>query len=189
MMRISKRKTNYAFIDSQNLHVSIKNLGWKLDFYKLHKYLQSYYKVGKAFIFIGQVSGQDDLYNHLKKVGYSVIFKPTVSYTKDKEERTKGNVDAELVLHCMLEYNNFDKAIIISGDGDFHCLVDYLRKKNKLYKVGIPNRFNYSVLLRDFRSYHFYISGLRAKLEYRNFQNYRRKKVLAPARPAFTGKK
>jgi uncharacterized LabA/DUF88 family protein len=38
--------------------------------------------------------------------------------------RVKGNVDAELVLHTMIEYDNYSKAIIISGDGDFFCLVN-----------------------------------------------------------------
>ena len=56
-----------------------------------------------------------------------MIFKPTLS-SVDKEGGgyTKGNVDAELVLHAMVEYPNYDKAIVVSGDGDFHCLVDDL---------------------------------------------------------------
>lgn len=76
----------------------------------------------------------------------------------------KGNCDAELVLHCMIEYENFEKAIIISGDGDFYCLIDYLDQRGKLFKVGIPHRKIYSFLLRKFRQYFFFISDLGQKL-------------------------
>lgn len=179
MPRHKRKKSYYAFIDSQNLHLSIKNLGWKLDFYKLFHYLRAKYKINKAFIFIGHVAGEDELYAHLKKVGFVVVFKPTLSYMEDKVERTKGNVDADLVLHCMIEYKNFDKAIIISGDGDFYGLAEYLHKQQKLLKIGIPNRMYYSALLREFFSYHFYISGLRNQLEYISQKQYRKKKVLA----------
>ncbi|PWB39094.1 MAG: hypothetical protein C3F02_00540 [Parcubacteria group bacterium] len=181
MPRNSRRKVVYAFIDSQNLHLSIKNLGWKLDFYKLQRYLHDEYKVSKAFIFIGQMSGQDELYAHLQNIGYTVVFKPTVSYTQGTVEKTKGNVDAELVLHCMIEYNNYDKAIIISGDGDFYSLAKYLKRKNKLLKIGIPNRINYSILLRDFANQHFYISGMRSKLEYHSRLKHKRGKIFLPS--------
>jgi len=49
--------------------------------------------------------------------------------------KVKGNVDAELVLHTMIEYLNYDRALLVTGDGDFFCLVDYLIKKNKLLKL------------------------------------------------------
>ncbi|MBI4999221.1 hypothetical protein HZB97_00435 [Candidatus Gottesmanbacteria bacterium] len=44
----------------------------------------------------------------------------------------------------MIEFPNYNKAIIISGDGDFHCLIEYLKKKKKLARVLIPNRQKYS---------------------------------------------
>jgi len=64
--------------------------------------------------------------------------------------KAKGNVDAELVLHTMIEYPNYDKALIVSGDGDFYCLVDYLKGKDKLLKLMIPNMKRYSSLFRKF---------------------------------------
>lgn len=80
----------------------------------------------------------------------------------------KGNCDAELVLHTMIEFENFEKALIISGDGDFHCLIEYLEMKEKLLKVGIPNKRKYSSLLKKFRkTYFFYVSDLRQKLNYK----------------------
>jgi uncharacterized LabA/DUF88 family protein len=75
-----------------------------------------------------------------------------------KDGVIKGNCDAELVLHAMIEYPNFDKAVIISGDGDFHCLVEHLLKEEKLLKVLIPRKDKYSALLRKFREHLFFIN-------------------------------
>ena len=80
----------------------------------------------KAFLFIGYKPGNEALYTQMQQMGYVVILKPTLELA---DGTVKGNVDAELVLHTMIEYKNFDKAIIVSGDGDFHCLVEYLVQK------------------------------------------------------------
>ena len=53
---------NYAFIDSQNLNLAIRAQGWKLDFARFRVYLRDKYKVEKAFLFIGYVSGNERLY-------------------------------------------------------------------------------------------------------------------------------
>ena len=60
----------------------------------------------------------------------------------------KGNVDAELVLQAMIEINNYDQAIVVTGDGDFCCLVRYLFAKDKLKCLIIPNQLKYSALFR-----------------------------------------
>jgi len=161
---MEKAQNNYAFIDSQNLNLAIKDCGWELDFARFYIYLKDKYKVTKAFLFIGYVAGNEALYTFLQKAGYIVIFKPTLEYVKKGVRHTKGNVDAELVLHAMVEYPNYDKAIIVSGDGDFHCLIEYLKKQGKLLHVLIPNSKKYSALLRKFRKYFIYIDKLEKKL-------------------------
>ncbi len=162
---MEKELTNYAFIDSQNLNLGIRSQGWILDFGRFKKYLEDKYKVKKTFLFIGYVAGNESLYTYLQRAGYIVIFKPTLKYKKDGEMHAKGNVDAELVLHSMIEYPDYDKAIIVSGDGDFHCLIEYLEKKEKLGRVIIPNRKAYSQLLWKFKKYMDYMNNLRDKLE------------------------
>jgi len=161
---MKQTKPIYAFIDSQNLNLSIRSQGWKLDFKRFRIYLKDKYKVEKAFLFIGYVDTNQLLYVYLQKSGYIVIFKPTLEIKTRGKTVTKGNVDADLVLHTMIEYPNYSKAIIISGDGDFHCLIEYLRNKNKLAHVVIPNPQKYSALLRKFRKYFVYISNLKNKL-------------------------
>ena len=162
--QLNDKENNYAFIDSQNLNLGIKGCGWDLDFAKFYVYLKDKYKVEKAFLFIGYVPVNEALYTFLRKAGYIIIFKPTLECKNNGEARTKGNVDAELVLHTMIEYPNYDKAIIVSGDGDFHCLIEYLAKQSKFLYVFIPNRKKYSALLRKFRRYFVYLDKLDKKL-------------------------
>ncbi len=101
---------NQAFIDSQNLNLSIRNQGWNLDFNKFRKYLKDKYQTEKAFILIDYVSQNETLYANLENYGYDIIFKPTLSLPNGK---VKGNIDAELVLHAMIEYQNYNKALIV----------------------------------------------------------------------------
>ncbi len=152
----------YAFIDSQNLNLSIRDQGWKLDFAKFRRYLSDKFKAKKAFLFLGYVSSNQKLYQYLKEAGYSIIFRPTINFRNNK---IKGNIDAELVLHSMIQYENYSKAIIISNDGDFYCLIKHLRNKNKLHKVIISNKNNFSSLLKKFRKHMFYMNDLKQKLE------------------------
>lgn len=121
-----------------------------MDFARFRIFLKDKYKASKAFLFIGYIKENGDLYSYLKRSGYVLIFKPILEVKKGKKVQVKGNVDAELVLHAMIEYPRYNKAIIVSGDGDFHCLIEYLLKKSKLLKVVIPNKYKYSALLRRF---------------------------------------
>jgi uncharacterized LabA/DUF88 family protein len=160
-------ENNYAFIDSQNVNLSIRSLGWILDFEKLRIFLKEKYGVQKAFLFLGFLKENQKMYSKLKSYGYELIFKPVI---QNHPNGLKGNVDAELVLHSMIEYSNYNKAIIISGDGDFYCLAEYLIKNDKLKKVLIPNETSYSSLLKsintaDIKSLSF-LNHSKKKLEY-----------------------
>ena len=155
---------NYAFIDSQNLNLAIRSQGWILNFKRFRKYLEDKYKVTKAFLFIGYVATNQNLYISLQEDGYILVFKPTLYLPNGK---VKGNVDAELVLHAMIEYPNYEKVVIVTGDGDFYCLIEYLDKQNKLLQVVIPNKESYSSLLRKYMSKIDFMNSLKNKLEYK----------------------
>lgn len=158
---------NYAFIDSQNLNLSIKQQGWKLDFKRFRIYLQQKYNVTKAFLFIGYIADNQKLYNNLQSNGYILIFKPTLKISTGE---VKGNVDSELVLYSIIEIPNYNKAIIVAGDGDYACLVEYLLKQNKLEKLMIPDANKYSFLLTKFLKHAVFMNNLRNKLEYKKRQ-------------------
>ena len=84
---------------------------------------------------------------------------------KDGKKTFKGNVDAELVLHAMTELKNYDKAVIVSGDGDFYCLIEYLDNEKKLGKIIVPN-FVYSSLLKKYASKILMLGSVKNKLQY-----------------------
>ncbi len=134
-----------------------------MDFGKFRIYLKDKYDIVKAFIFIGYVPQNQDLYTNLQKDGYILIFKPTL---KLPDGRAKGNVDAELVLHSMIEWDNYDKALIVTGDGDFYCLVEYLIKTGNLLKLMIPNKEKFSSLFRKMMPHIIFMNNLRNRLEY-----------------------
>ena len=164
-------RNNYAFIDSQNVNLAIRSLGWKLDFSRFRIYLKEHYGVTKAFLFIGYIEGNNDLYISLQDAGFICIFKPTLEY---KDGTTKGNCDAELVLQSMIEYPNYDKAIVVTGDGDFYCLVQHLLLKEKLCAILVPNRFKFSALLKfkEFRHHLRFMNDLENKLSYKKKRPY-----------------
>jgi len=167
--KISKKYSRvYAFIDSQNLNLGIKDQGWRLDFVRFYTYLKEKYQTKKAFLFIGYIPQYRKLYNRLRSAGYFLVFKP-ILIIKNKKKleaniKIKGNVDAELVLHTMIEYPNYNEAIIVTGDGDFHCLVEYLLRKKKLGRLIVPNQKKYSKLFLKFRKYIDFMNNLRPKL-------------------------
>ena len=168
-----KRPVTYAFIDSQNLNLGVRSLGWKLDFKKFRLYLKNKYGVEKAYLFIGMIPGNEDLYSYLSDVGYNLVFKQTVQCKQGNKTTYKGNVDAELVLYAAAKvYAQYDRAMIVSGDGDFKCLAEYLLEKSKLHKIICPTH-HYSSLLREYADYIDTVARAKKSIEYKNDQHRR----------------
>lgn len=180
MRRRRREQRVYAFIDSQNLNVSTQRLGWKMDWKKFRQFLADKYGVTQALMFIGYIPEQEKMYEQLHNTGYSVVLKPTFDMTKPRPEEkesdkkneggeekklVKGNIDADLVLWAMKEMNNYDKAVIVSGDGDFYSLVEYLAENNKLQKLLTPSG-HYSNLFNRFDEYIVRLDHFRKELAY-----------------------
>src|SRR3989339_83995 len=159
------KENNFAFIDGQNLNLGIQNLGWKLNFYRFRKYLTEKYSVTTAYYFIGYMPGNQPLYSELQKAGYVLIFKPTIP---DGDGNIKGNIDADLVLQAMIDFSNYDKAIIASSDGDFYSLVKHLYKNKKLRFVMSPYVKTCSSLLKiEAKERIVFMDNLKNKLEHK----------------------
>ncbi|MBU1099142.1 MAG: NYN domain-containing protein [Bacteroidetes bacterium] len=155
---------NYAFIDGQNLNLGIKSLGWKIDLKKFRKYLAEKYGIKKAYYFIGYLPEMSDLYTSLQDYGYVLIFKPTL---RTNSGLVKGNCDAELVLQAMIDIQKYEKAILVTGDGDFSCLAKYLLQQNKLERILSPSQKNCShLLIKAAKGNIGHMADLRTKLEY-----------------------
>ena len=133
-----KENNNHAFIDGANLHRGIKSLDWKLDYKRFRIWLKEKYGVDKAYIFIGLIPKNKDLYTYLQECGFTLIFKEVVY---DVDGKAKGNCDADLVLKVVQDvYENiFNKALIVSSDGDYSGLVKFLISKSKLEGILSPS--------------------------------------------------
>jgi uncharacterized LabA/DUF88 family protein len=155
----------YAFIDGQNLHLGVRSLGWELDYRKFRLYLKNKFGVSQAYMFIGFLPENQSLYTRLQKAGFILVYKTAITYSRKNKTIIKGNVDAELVLHsAAIEYPNYDKAVIITNDGDFLCLVQYLVENGKLLKIIAPNT-KYSTLFRPYRNQILTLDLFRGSLE------------------------
>ena len=155
-------KPNYAFIDNQNLNMGTRSEGWRVDWFKFRQLLGSHFGVTQAYMFIGYLEEYRMMYEQLSGYGFEVIFKPTVE-VKDKDQTVKGNVDVELVLQVMLDYDNYHQAVVVSGDGDFYSLVKYLVATDKLRALLVPSR-KYSNLLREFEGLTIHMNQLREEM-------------------------
>ena len=128
--KLSKKEKNLAFIDGQNLHLGILEDGWKIDHYKFRIYLKDKYHVTEAYYILGYINEEEqDLYNNLQKAGFIIIFK---KHNPNLITQKKGNVDSDIVFEIMknlIDNKSFDKIVLVSGDGDYKKLVDYLIKK------------------------------------------------------------
>ena len=113
-------------------------------------------------MFLGYIPTNDSLYELLQKAGFILKFKPVIP---DEIGKPKGNVDADLVLQAMIDIDNYDKAIIISSDGDFYSLIRHLYANNKLKMVMSPYIKTCSTLLKkEAREKIIYMDNLQNKI-------------------------
>ena len=161
---------NIAFIDGQNLHLGTKSGGWAVDHKKFRTYLAEKYGVGEAYYFLGFISEQhQELYDSLQKAGFILSFREHSAALRGNK---KGNVDCDIVFSIMkkmVEGDPFEKAFIISGDGDYKKLVDFLLKKGRFGKMLFPNSEFASSLYKSLGGEYFdYLAApdIRAKIAY-----------------------
>ncbi|KPJ54845.1 hypothetical protein AMJ47_03300 [Parcubacteria bacterium DG_72] len=163
-----KESNNFAYIDGANLNKAIKELGWSLDYKRFRVWLSEKYGIKKAYIFIGMISKYKNLYKYLQESGFTLIFKEVIY---DGTGRPKGNCDADFVLQvvCDIYENNFEKAVIITSDGDYASLVNFLIEKNKLSVIlspSIPKKC--SILLKRTGAKISYINDQKSILKIQN---------------------
>lgn len=147
---------NLAFIDGQNLHLGTTQNGWKVNYKRFRKYLRDKYNVEEAAYYFGFVDeSQQDLYSNLQRAGFIVSFREHHTALKSVK---KGNVDTDIVFEAMkalIERNDFEKILLVSGDGDYKKLVDYLIKKGRFEKIFFPNKQFASSLYRRLAPQYF----------------------------------
>ena len=161
---------NIAFIDAQNLHLWTAYENWKIDFKRFRIYLERKYNVDEVYMFLWFVNDeQQQLYRNIQKAWFILEFREHSSFMLWKK---KWNVDVDIVfevMHRLLEKNDFNKIVLVTGDWDYIKLVNYLIKKDKLQKILFPNK-NFSSLYKKM-AYKFWVNlslkDVKNKIEYK----------------------
>lgn len=155
-----ERKSNIAYIDGQNLRMGTLDTrpSWRIDLQRFRVYLREKYQVDKAFYYMGYVIDGDKyqrLYEHIQESGFILVFREHNSAMIGKK---KGNVDSDIILDAMKRLylkEKFDQIVLVSGDGDYKGLVDFLIAQNKFSKVLFPNKKYASSLYRQLEPKYF----------------------------------
>ena len=154
-----KEENNFAFIDGQNLYMGTTKSpekSWKVNLGKFRIYLQSKYKVSRAYYFLGCVNETNrDLYEEIQEAGFVLMFREHNSAMLGKK---KGNVDSDIIFHIMKKIYKkepFDKIVLVSGDGDYKMLVDFLIEEEKFKKILFPNKKFASSLYKQIGAEYF----------------------------------
>lgn len=164
MQSIENQQNNYAYIDGNNLYHGVNNSGWKIDFFRFRKWLNSKYGINIAYYFIGLIPREKDLYELLQKSGFTLMFKEVVY---DGNGKPKGNCDADLVLRAARDTyeNQFNQAVIVSSDGDYAGLIKFLQEKNKLKVILSPSiQKRCSILLKRTNAPITYLNDIKHKI-------------------------
>lgn len=125
----------FVFIDAANILYSQKTLGWRVDYRRLKKYLETECNLKGLFFYTGRVgslSKQNKFLRKLSKLGYKVYSKE-VKFIRISKEKSipKGNLDVELAVDMVTRYEEYETAVLFSGDGDFAYAVDFIKKKGR----------------------------------------------------------
>jgi len=125
----------YAFIDASNIIYGTRDEGWKVDFKKLYKYLTERYECKKIYYFGGQEKSdekQTSFYKKLTGFGFELILKPVKMFKQPGGKQVrKANCDVDLTFYAMRDRDLFNRAIFLSGDGDFEILMSYFVDEKK----------------------------------------------------------
>ena len=160
---------NLAYIDGQNLHIGTKSadLPWNVDLKRFRTYLSDKYHVTRAYYFLGFYKKENSkLYEGIQKAGFVLKFR---KHGRAMVGKKKGNVDSDIIFNVMDKIHSradFERIVMVSGDGDYKMLVDHLIKNRKFEKILFPNKKYASSLYNSIGSEYFdYLENLRKAIE------------------------
>lgn len=138
-----------VFLDGSNFFfMQKKDLKWFADPKKILSFItEEYGDIEDAYYYIGQdappEAGQKAFLEALPDMGYSLVSKPikTIYDTATGDTKRKANLDIEIVLDMFNTIDNYDMAILISGDGDFERALQLLKARGKKFAVIATDKF------------------------------------------------
>lgn len=137
-----------VYIDAANLHRSAKELGFDIDYGRFAWWLKQKFSPKEINMFIGYVAGRQEMYRNLTNHGYKLTFKETNVIGSS----VKGNCDGELILKAVSDYykSAYNQIVLVTGDGDFSCLVRFLKENGIKFMLLGPNYRKCSYLLKKY---------------------------------------
>ena len=163
-----KNENNIAFVDGQNLYLGTtkSEKGGNVDLQRFRIYLHKKYNVEKAYYYLGCVNEEfQDLYDEIQEAGFILKFREHNTIMLGKK---KGNVDSDIIFDIMkrlYKKEDFNKIVLVSGDGDYKPLVDFLIEEQKFKKILFPNRkFASSLYKKITRMYYDYLENIQEKI-------------------------
>lgn len=133
-----QERRNTIYIDAANLILGSKNfIPTTYDIFYLLVYLKDKYRAQRCVYFTGKFNEYEIDYEFLRVLGVEIVFKKL--YRQD--EKTKANCDVEISHRITLDIKDdlVDKVILVSGDGDFAPLLDYVisnKKEANLFAIS-----------------------------------------------------
>lgn len=142
---------NILYIDAANLIMTCRDLKLQYDIKFLLKYLKDRYRLTHCIYFTAKLTSLTQDYELLQSLGIEVVFKK-IYYEGD---RAKANCDVQIANRITADVlgDEVDKVFLLSGDGDFAALLDYVKDKNKVAHVIGVTKYKTSKLLKEKRKF------------------------------------
>jgi len=132
---MSSRTSRIAlFIDGLNLNLTLRTLGFDIDFRRLLNEFESRGELVRAFYYTTIIEDQNStvrpLVDWLNYNGYTVVTKPMKeSVDASGRRRIKGKISIELAVDAMEFADQFDEMVLFSGDGEYRRLVEAIQRR------------------------------------------------------------
>lgn len=160
------------FVDGANMfYTQKKGLGWFFDPAKLLNILKGEDELADAYWYMGLKQPPDpqdeNFMRFLSYAQYTVRTKSlkTIYDSETGETTQKANLDVEIVMDMFNTIENFDKAILLSGDGDFERALELLRSRGKRILVVSTQNWVAAELRRAVGPHFLDLQSLRAQIE------------------------
>ncbi len=124
-----------VFVDVQNMYYSAKNLyGSKVNFAKILDTAVSGRKLVRAIAYVikAENSEEQKFFEALSKQGFTVKMKDLQTFAGGAK---KGDWDVGIAIDMIAHSSSLDAEILVTGDGDFVPLIQYLQFLGKQAEV------------------------------------------------------
>ncbi len=138
----NKESRVMIFIDLRNILSSVatmQSFPFKIDFYSLARLLAGQRNVLAAYVFDGTMGDDEDsaartrkFHDYLRYNGFRVVERNSVEGREQKEVDVA--MACEMVVHALKD--NYDVAIVISGDRDFVPALQHVQAAGKIVELA-----------------------------------------------------